>query len=60
MLDGFDENAARQLSEYAKLKNILAHEYLDVHFKQLEKFARESKTTYQYLIDFTKGLINRS
>lgn len=59
LIEGFDENQARQLARFAKLQNILAHEYLDIRFNQLKQFIEESESNYQYLIEFTKKLLSR-
>lgn len=53
----FDADIAENLSKYAKMRNILAHEYLDIRFKQLKNFTNESETAYRYLLGFVKKMI---
>lgn len=54
LLDGFSPETAEKLSQFAKLRNILAHEYLDIRFAHIARFARESEQPYRALIDFIK------
>ena len=56
-IKNFDADTAENLSKYAKMRNILAHEYLDIRFKQLKNFTNESETAYRYLLNFTKQMI---
>jgi len=53
----FDANIAEGLSKYAKMRNLLAHEYLDIRFRQLKNFTNESETAYKYLLEFVKKLV---
>lgn len=57
LLPKFKEDIADQLAEFAKLRNILAHEYLDIKFDQIKKFIQEDKALYQELINFTQSLL---
>ncbi|MBI5207873.1 MAG: DUF86 domain-containing protein [Candidatus Firestonebacteria bacterium] len=56
-LENFDSNTASQLAEFAKLRNILAHEYLDIRFARIKKFIQESDA-YKKLLEFVKNKIN--
>lgn len=58
MFIGFDRETAKKLSEFAKLRNILAHEYLDIRFGRIEKFIREVKPLYEKLLNFAKNLLS--
>jgi len=53
LLAGFDETTAGRLAGFAKLRNILAHEYLDIRFHQIENFLREFEEPFRSLILFT-------
>ncbi len=55
----FNQNIATSLSNFSKMRNILAHEYLDIRFVQIKKFTEESEESYKYLIDFVKKFINK-
>lgn len=55
----FDPGVATNLSNFSKMRNILAHEYLDIRFSQIKKFTEQSEESYKYLIDFIKKFINK-
>lgn len=57
LLEGFEEETARNLASFAKLRNILAHEYLDIRFNQIRKFVDEAEPEYRKLADFVEGLL---
>ena len=59
VLDGFDDKMANKLSNFSQIRNILAHEYLDIRFAQIKKFTEQSEKSYKYLIDFVKKFINK-
>src|SRR3989344_3522997 len=59
LLDGFDGEVAERLSRFTKLRNVLAHEYLDLRFAQLKKFIDESESDYKKLIVFAKSLVSK-
>ncbi len=52
--EDFNENTAQRLGEFAKLRNILAHEYLDLRYSKIQNFLEAAKEVYQELIDFGK------
>src|SRR3989344_4350919 len=51
-VDNFDQSVATLLSGFSKMRNLLAHEYLDIRFAQIKKFTQESEDSYKYLICF--------
>jgi len=58
LLDNFDLDVAEKLAQFAKLRNILAHEYLDIRFNLLKKFVVESELVYRKLICFIKTFLS--
>jgi uncharacterized protein YutE (UPF0331/DUF86 family)/predicted nucleotidyltransferase len=54
LLPDFSETIAEKLSEFAKLRNILAHEYLDMRFNRIEKFLQEFDNIYPKFLDFCR------
>lgn len=58
-LPGFDEKVAENLSNLAKLRNLLAHEYLDIRFAKIRKFLDSAADLYGYLLDFTKKFLEQ-
>ena len=57
LLPGFEEQVALTLAGFAKLRNILAHEYLDIRFSQIEKFLKEFEQPYLKLFHFIKKIL---
>ncbi len=59
-VDGFDSSVAIAISSFSKMRNLLAHEYLDIRFAQIKEFTEQSEDSYKYLISFVKNFINKS
>lgn len=57
-LEGFDESVAQTLGEFAKLRNLLAHEYLDIRFSKIKKFLESAERVYGYLLNFAKNKLS--
>jgi len=60
LISGFDKEMAAIMADFTKLRNILAHEYLDIRFKQIKKFIDDAQPAYQYLLNFAKNLLKNS
>lgn len=54
LLPGFDVATAKRLGESAIMRNILAHEYLDIRFKMMNSFMLDADKIYAYLIKFAQ------
>lgn len=52
-----DKSIAERFSDFAKLRNILAHEYLDIKWKRIQNFIKEAKKIYPNFIKATKKII---
>lgn len=57
LVEHFSPLTAQKLAQFSKLRNILAHEYLDIRFDQIKKFVQESETSYKDLVNFVKNFI---
>ena len=57
LLPGFDREVAFGLAADARLRNILAHEYLDLRFQRLEEFIKKSRPRYEYLLNFVANFL---
>jgi len=55
----FDEKTASGIAEFTKLRNVLAHEYLDLRFNQIKKFIEKMEPLYVYLIDYTIKILQK-
>src|SRR3989344_1498020 len=60
LISGFDKEMAAIMADFTKLRNILAHEYLDIRFKKIKKFIDDAQPAYQYLLNFAKNLLKNS
>lgn len=56
--DDFNRETAEKLAEFAKLRNLLAHEYMDLRFEKIRKLLDSAEETYGQLIKFSKKKIN--
>jgi uncharacterized protein YutE (UPF0331/DUF86 family)/predicted nucleotidyltransferase len=59
LLENFDSAVAEGLAKFSKLRNILAHEYLDIRFEQITNFVEESEAVYGKLVEFVKNLLRK-
>lgn len=56
-IDKADEATAEKFSEFAKLRNIVVHEYLDIKWKRIQNFIKEAEKLYAVFIEKTKQII---
>ncbi len=49
-LPGFTEFFGEELSHWAKLRNILAHEYLDIRWNNIKEFIDKAESTFNELV----------
>ncbi|MDH4128494.1 MAG: DUF86 domain-containing protein, partial [Spirochaetota bacterium] len=57
LIKDFNPHTSKTLSKYAKLRNILAHDYIDTRFIQIRMFIDEAESAYKDLLSFVKNLI---
>lgn len=53
----FDFTIANEMREAAKLRNFLAHEYLDYRWPNIQKFICGAQKNFGYLITFTERIL---
>lgn len=53
----FDEEFGENISQWAALRNILAHEYLDVRWNSIKKFIQSGEPVYKRLITKIKSFL---
>ena len=58
-LDGFAEDVAQKLAGFSDMRNLLAHDYLDIRYAKLCLFIKEGEAPYTYLINYSKELIEK-
>ncbi len=54
----FSEAFGEDISQWARLRNILAHEYLDIRWRPIREFVQTAEPTYRQLISTLKLLLN--
>jgi len=53
----FDESFGEEISQWASLRNMLAHEYVDIRWNSLSKFIQNSEPIYNKFIHVIKRLL---
>jgi len=56
-LPGFSEFFGEELSHWAKLRNILAHEYLDIRWTNIREFIDKAESTFNELVHKVEALL---
>ena len=54
LLSDFPKDLGEQLANWAELRNILAHEYLDIRWKRIEDFIQKSEPYFRKFIEIVK------
>jgi len=57
LLENFSSEIAEKLARLTRLRNILAHEYVDIRFQQISEFIQESEPVYLELVHFIKSFL---
>lgn len=52
-----DENSFKKFGEFAKMRNIVAHEYLDIKWKKIQNFIKEVKKLCPKFIEKAKKMV---
>ena len=54
------EKEAKEFSEISRLRNILAHEYLDILYSRIRDFLVNTSSLYEKLISFLKNYMEKT
>lgn len=54
----FDEAFGESLSQWVSLRNILAHEYLDMRWTSIKKFLKTAEPTYRQLVETIRRFLH--
>lgn len=57
LLTGFDEEGGKEFAQFAKLRNILGHEYLDIRFEKIRNFIGGAESGYKRILEFVKSIV---
>ena len=52
----FNESFGRSFSKFAEFRNILAHEYLDIKWRQIKNFIKEAEKLYPQFVEKVKKM----
>lgn len=55
---GLSEDEAEKFAQFAKLRNIVPHEYFDIRWKGIKNFVKESEKFYPQFIKGVKKIIS--
>ncbi|MFH1956715.1 MAG: HepT-like ribonuclease domain-containing protein [Patescibacteria group bacterium] len=58
-MPNFSEEISNKLAFFVGLRNLMAHEYLDLRFSQIQEFIKEVKI-YRYLIEYTDNFLKKN
>lgn len=56
--DLIEEDTSNRLAEGVRLRNVLAHQYLDLKWDRIKKFLKQDWTFYEKFLNFIKGFIS--
>lgn len=57
-LQDFPKDLGEQLANWSELRNILAHEYLDIRWKRIEDFIKNAEPYFKDLVTAVKKLVS--
>jgi len=57
LLGDFNEDFGKRLSRWAGLRNIVVHEYLDIRWKNIREFIRDSEPVFRELVKGVKKIL---
>lgn len=58
-VEGFERQNAEELARYVRLRNVIAHEYLDVKWNSIKKFIEQSEALYGKLVDEVREYLRK-
>lgn len=56
---GFDLQGAEKFAKFANLRNLLAHEYLDILYQKIQFFLKEAPDFYQKILSFLDSYLEK-
>ena len=54
---GFEKERIESLSEWVRLRNIIAHEYLDIRWGSTRRFVQETEVLYKNFLEGVKDYL---
>lgn len=59
LVKGFNKKEIENLSHWVRLRNIIAHEYLDIRWASIKRFIKESEPFYKNFLEKIKNYIRK-
>lgn len=59
LVKGFDKEMVEKISRWVSLRNIVAHEYLDIRWASIKRFIQETEPLYKSFIENVKNYLKR-
>ena len=57
LVEGFDKEQLEKISRWVSLRNIMAHEYLDIRWASIKRFIQETELLYKALLEKVKAYL---
>jgi uncharacterized protein YutE (UPF0331/DUF86 family) len=59
LIEGFDKKGMERLSGWVRLRNIIAHQYLDLRWRSIKRFIDESQPFYEDFLRCVRNYIHK-
>lgn len=59
-IEGFDKEKMEKISQWVRLRNIIAHEYLDIRWASIKKFVQETEPLFKNLLIKIKEFLRKN
>lgn len=59
LVEGFDKEQVEKISQWVNLRNIVAHEYLDIRWASIKRFVRETEPLYKKFLRKVKEYLKK-
>lgn len=60
LISGFDRELVEQLSSHIRLRNFLAHEYLDIRYSKIRALLDDEPELHRRFIEIVRGWTNET
>ena len=60
LVEGFDKEQLEKISQWVSLRNIIAHEYLDIRWASIKRFIRETEPLYKAFLERVKEYLREN
>ncbi len=57
LVKGFDKEEMEKISRWVSLRNIIAHEYLDIRWASIKRFVQETEPLYKSFLERVKNYL---